>query len=146
MAHRGRDSADEALAAALARGLTVRDAAAAAGVSERTAHRRNADPEFRRQVVELRAGMVNAACGQLADNMAAAVRVLVELLAHEDANVRHKAAREILDRGVKLRESVEFDARLTALENPGEVNADDIMTLTIHETVVPSPGEVNAEP
>jgi hypothetical protein len=50
MAHRGRRNADEALALALASGQTLRDAAAAAAISERTAARRWADPGFRRRV------------------------------------------------------------------------------------------------
>jgi hypothetical protein len=45
VAHRGRKNADEALA--LASGKSVREAAAEAGVSKRTAHRRLADPGFR---------------------------------------------------------------------------------------------------
>jgi hypothetical protein len=49
VAHRGRESADDRLALALAAG-TIREAAAAAGVGERTATRRWAEPEFRRLV------------------------------------------------------------------------------------------------
>lgn len=45
---------DLLLQVALARGATVREAARMAGVSERTAHRRNADPDFRAEVDELR--------------------------------------------------------------------------------------------
>ena len=66
MAHRGRQNADETLAVALAAGQTVRDAARTAGVAERTAHRRWADPEFRRRVDELRGQMVDRAIGRLA--------------------------------------------------------------------------------
>ncbi len=64
MAGRGRHSADDRLAAGLARGLTIRDAAAAAKVSERTAHRRNKDPRFRERVSELRREMLSAAAGR----------------------------------------------------------------------------------
>ena len=45
---------DLLLQVALARGATVREAARVAGVSERTAHRRNSDPEFRDEVERLR--------------------------------------------------------------------------------------------
>lgn len=45
---------DLLLQVALARGATVREAARVAGISERTAHRRNSDPEFREEVDGLR--------------------------------------------------------------------------------------------
>ena len=45
---------DLQLQIALARGATVRDAAKAAGVAERTAHRRLSDPSFRAEVDRLR--------------------------------------------------------------------------------------------
>ena len=47
-------SGDLQLQVALARGATVRDAANAAGVAERTAHRRLSDPSFRAEVDRLR--------------------------------------------------------------------------------------------
>jgi hypothetical protein len=55
---------------ALAAGQTVRDVAAAAGVGERTATRRWADPDFRRRVAELRADMVSRATGKMGDGLA----------------------------------------------------------------------------
>ena len=47
-------SGDLQLQVALASGATVRDAANAAGVAERTAHRRLSDPSFRAEVDRLR--------------------------------------------------------------------------------------------
>lgn len=116
MAGRGRADADDALAAALAAGRTVRDAAAAAGVAERTAFRRLADAGFRGRVSELRAGMVSAACGRLADGMAAAADVLRGLLADDDPHVRHKAAVKLIELGVRMRDATEVEARLADLE------------------------------
>jgi HEAT repeat protein len=116
MADRGRHPADDALAAELAAGKTVRDAATAAGVGERTAFRRLTDPAFKARVSELRGAMVVAAAGRLADGMAAAADVLRELLTHDDPHVRHKAAVKILEVGVSLRSAVEFEGRLIALE------------------------------
>ncbi len=117
MAHRGRRNADEALALAVASGQTLRDAAAAAGIGERTATRRWADPAFRRRVGELRGDMVGAAAGRMADGMAEAADVLRALL--DDGTtpaVRLRAARSMLELGVNLRESVELEGRLAALE------------------------------
>jgi hypothetical protein len=50
----GRHGADDSLALALSTGQTMTDAARAPGVSERTARRRWAEPDFRRRVADLR--------------------------------------------------------------------------------------------
>jgi hypothetical protein len=116
VAHRGRRNADEALAVALASGQTLRDAAGTAGVSERTATRRWADPVFRRRVAELRGELVGRSLGCLADGMAEAAGVLRQLLSAQSESVRLGAARSLLELGVKLRESVEIEERLRAVE------------------------------
>jgi hypothetical protein len=116
VAHRGRQNADEALAVALAAGQSLRLAAQAAGVGERTATRRWADPGFRRRVNELRSELVQQSLGRLADGMVAAADKLRELLDAKSESVRLGAARALLEVGVRLRESVEFEERLTALE------------------------------
>jgi HEAT repeat protein len=104
------------LAVALASGQTLRDAALAVGVSERTASRRWADAEFRRRVAGLRGELVGRALGRMADGMAEAADVLRQLLAAKSESVRLGAARSLLELGVKLRESVELEERLRALE------------------------------
>jgi hypothetical protein len=105
------------LALALAAGLTVDAAAERAGVSVRTAHRRLADAAFRRRVGELRGHMVTRALGKLADGMTEAGDVLRALLGPDTPPaVRLGACRAMLELGVKLRESVELQERLAALE------------------------------
>jgi hypothetical protein len=116
MAGSGRRNADEALALALAAGQTLRESAAAAGVAERTATRRWADAAFRRRVSQLRADMVARALGKLADGMAEAGEVLRKRLAAESESVRLGACRAPLEHGVKLRETVDHEERLQALE------------------------------
>jgi hypothetical protein len=116
VAHRGRQSADEALALAVAAGSTLRDAAGAAGVSERTATRRWADPAFRRRVAELRSDMAGRAAGRLAAAMSEAADTLRGLLAARSDSVRLAAARALMELGVKLGESVELERRVAALE------------------------------
>lgn len=103
MAGRGRHSADDALAAELAAGKTVRDAATAAGVAERTAFRRLTDTKFKARVSELRGGMIATAAGRLADGMASAADVLLALLADSDPSVRHRAAVKVLELGIQVR-------------------------------------------
>ncbi len=120
MAEIGRRKGDAALALALASGATIRDAAAAAGVGERTATRRWADAAFRRQVAELRGDMVGRALGRMADGMSDAAAKLRELLTAESESVRLGAARALLELGTKLRESVDHEERLAALEQNQE--------------------------
>jgi len=115
MAHRGRRNADEALALAVASGQTLRDAAQQAGIGERTASRRWADPAFRRRVSELRGDMVRRSLRRMADGMTEAADVLRQLLAAQSESVRLGAARSLLELGGKLRESVELEEEIGEL-------------------------------
>ena len=117
MAEIGRRKGDDALLLALAAGKTVREAARAAGVGERSATRRLADPAFRRRVAELRADMVSRALGKMADGMSDAAETLRKLLKAKGESVRLGACRAMLEIGVKLREAVELENRLAALES-----------------------------
>jgi hypothetical protein len=117
MAENGRRKRDAELLLALAGGQTVRDAAHSAGIGERAATRRAADPAFCRRVAELRSGMVARAAGQLADGMAQAVATLRGLLRAESESVRLAAARSILEIGPRLRETAELEERLAAIES-----------------------------
>jgi HEAT repeat protein len=60
--------------------------------------------------------MVQRSLGRLADGMTEAADVLRQLLAAESEAVRLGAARSLLELGVKLREPVELEERLAALE------------------------------
>src|SRR5262245_36119276 len=117
MSPRGRSAADEALAAALAAGRTVADAADAADVSERTAYRRLADDAFRARVTQLRQEMVDRVVGSLAEASGRAVRTLRRLLgASTPAAVRRSAAASILAELTRIRSTVELEERLARLE------------------------------
>jgi hypothetical protein len=85
-------------------------------VSERTATRRWADAGFRRRVGELRADMVTGALGRLANGMSEAAGVLRQLLTAQSEPVRLGACRALLELALKLRDHVEFEHRLRALE------------------------------
>jgi hypothetical protein len=117
VAHRGRETADAALIAALAGGATVQDAAKAAGVSPRTAHRRLDDRAFKIRVQAARAELVEHAVGILAKASTAAAVTLAQLLDKNIApSTRLAAARAILELGSKLRETQELGDRIAALE------------------------------
>src|SRR4051812_1185343 len=89
---RSREVADDQLAALLATGLTVRDAAKRAGVAERTAWRRMEDAAFKARVAELRAALFADTLEQVNGGLNEAFRELRALTRHRDANVRKGAA------------------------------------------------------
>ncbi len=89
---------DDRLFRALVSGCHVENAAIAAGVSERTAYRRLADPVFRKQIDDARQSLRESILGRLADAGHDAIGVLMDL-AHgsEDEAIRLKAAKTLLD-------------------------------------------------
>ncbi len=105
---------DENLAAALATGVSIREAAEQCGMSERTAYRRRQAPEFMARVTKLRDDMISEALGRLADSMSEAAVALRDLLKTE--SIRLSAARSLLEFGIKVRDDVEIVARIQALE------------------------------
>jgi hypothetical protein len=116
MAGNGRKTGDEGLVIALAGGASVREAAEASGLSERTIYRRLEDPAFRQQVQDVRGEFVRQAVGRLAAASTEAVATLRALLNADGESARLGAARSILELGSKLRESLELEARIAALE------------------------------
>lgn len=114
-----REARDDRLAAAFAAGLTVADAAHRAGVGERTARRRMADPQFAARVDDLRADAarrINAGLDELADQALAALR---DLLAPDvEDRTRLAAARTVLEAGARHREQADLAERIAALERP----------------------------
>jgi hypothetical protein len=127
MPQKGKRNADHNLLLALACGASPENAARQAGVSESTAYRRLADPEFTRQLQAMRSDMVQRTAGALTAAATEAVRTLLDLL---KPNVSHAArlgaARSVLEIGVKMREMAELEGRLTALE--GRLAADETRT------------------
>jgi hypothetical protein len=117
---KGKDSRKkegETLVLALACGATVEAAARQCNVSDRTVYRRLKDPKFRTQVREARAEMVKRAAGMLTAAAGESVRTLLALQkAPTPPAVRLGAARAVLELGIKVREMVELEARIEALE------------------------------
>jgi hypothetical protein len=117
MPQRGRKNADQALLLALACGATLEAAAQKAGVSPATAYRRSKDPEFQRKLLAIRSDMVVRTSGMLS---AAGMESVKTLLALQNASIPHAvrlgAARAVLELGTKLRDSVDLEERIAALE------------------------------
>ena len=117
MAAGGRKNADDVLMLNLARGATVENAAQNAGVSERTAYRRQADPEFCQRLKKTRADMVERTAAALTTVSMEAVKTLHELQGFGmPPTVRLQAARSVIELGMKLRKETEFEERITVLE------------------------------
>jgi hypothetical protein len=118
MARRKRSEADKALLVALACGATVENAAQKAGVAVRTAYRRLADPRFRARLAQTRADVVQRIAGLLTGAGIGSVKTLVDLqndVAVTPA-VRRACARDVLEIGLRIRESADLKMRLAALE------------------------------
>ena len=125
VADSGSPLGGDSFALAIASGTSVREAAASAGVSERTAYRRLGDPAFRRRVSEIRASFLNQAVGLLSEAANEAVSTLKALLTARAESVRLSAARAILELGPKLREQAELEERVTALERVAAGESDE---------------------
>ena len=118
MAEFGSSAADELLAVALARGATFEEAAREAGLSERTAFRRNSDPKFRELVASIRRQVLDVAVGKLLGLAGQAVGGMAELMGEQyPAATRLAACRAVLEFSAKLREQVEFEGRLADVED-----------------------------
>jgi hypothetical protein len=116
-ARTGQQRGDAALVAALAAGATERAAAAQAGMSERSARRRMADPAFRALVHQAQTDVLGQAVATLTGASVKAASTLLGLLdASAPPTVRLGAARAILEFTGRLREEHLIEARLSAVE------------------------------
>ena len=129
MARNGKLKRDDALVLALARGLTIRQAAGEAGFGERTAHRRLADPEFRRRVSAVRGELMERAGGLLSDAAIKAVEALRKLLESDADTTRLAAARTILQQSVTLRTAAELEQRIARLEQKEGQHGNNSLTI-----------------
>jgi hypothetical protein len=108
----------EQAAVALASGRNESEAADACGGSSRTIRTWLATlPAFGKRIGELRAQMTSAALGRLAASMCRAADALDRLATSaESESVRLGAARAVLELGLKVKETVELEARISLLE------------------------------
>jgi hypothetical protein len=98
----------------------VGSAAEKAGVSEVTIYRWFKLPHFRAAYREARREVVEKAIAQLQQSSWAAATTLIRLLASGSDAVRLRAAQAILDQANRGIEQLDFEERLTALEQQAE--------------------------
>jgi hypothetical protein len=111
---------------ALAHGEPTSAAAKAAGVTARTVERWCNDAEFALEVRDTRTDLLNAAVGQLAAGAAEAVATLREAMRDpkQPGHVRVNASRALLDALLPLRESLDLEQRLAAIEAAQQEGGD----------------------
>ena len=105
------------LAASVAAGSSIRDAAQAAGCSESNAYTISRTPDFREQVAAIRNEAIASAVGVLSQAASKAAQTLVDLLSDEhEAKDRLAAARLILANLGPVSEIGELRERITKIE------------------------------
>jgi hypothetical protein len=109
----------QVLAAAVATGTAVKNAAAIAGCTESTAYSLSCTPEFKTLVNKLKSQAVEAAVGVLTSNASAASNALVRLLDSDDEKVVLAASSKLLSQLGPLQELSELRSRIDALETKG---------------------------
>ncbi len=108
------------LAALVAGGATVADAAMELSVAERTAYRWASLPEFKSRVSMMRSAVASAAVGRITSATTQAIDTLIELLASEhEAKTRIDAAKLILGNFGPITDAVELRTRVDELESRG---------------------------
>jgi type II secretory pathway component PulF len=121
-----RKKADIDLVLAVACGASPESAALKAGVSRRTVYRRLKDPAFCQQVKEMRSSLVARSTSMLTAAGLGAVKTLTTLQdSAESEAVRLRAAQAVISLGHKLRETVEYEERLRALEKQMEAQSQN---------------------
>src|ERR1700736_2279121 len=106
----------ESAIAALLTEPTIERAAARAEISTRTLKNWLALPDFQKAYQAARMRAFDHALARLQQSAGAAVDALGDLLMAGNDAIRLGAARSILELGVRLKESLEVEARLAALE------------------------------
>ena len=111
-----KSRADAVLAIYLSAGKSIREAAALAGVAERTVYRRLVQPEFRGKLAVLRGQMIDRLASRISGAGDEVFQKLHSLMEAESEPVRLGAVKTMLDQMIRLREAVEFESRLCQVE------------------------------
>jgi hypothetical protein len=107
----------DACAALLATGKSVRDCAAEVDAGVRTVYDWLEQDKFKKQVAIYQSRLIDEALGKLAEAATKAVQTLIGCLdSTEGENVKVRAALGILDQLVRLKDLTDIERRLSALE------------------------------
>jgi hypothetical protein len=112
---------DPVLITAFLQGKSIAAAAQVAGISERTAKRRVADPAFQRELAAARTRLLARAIGVLVDGaLGAAVQLRQLAQGAVQESIRLAAARSILEFSFRGLEALDLAERVAALEQATE--------------------------
>lgn len=128
MANFGRRKGADRFAVAMASGLSIREAADTANISERSAYRLLQDPAFQQRVSKLRADLIDQAAGRLADAVTDAAETLRKLLNSGNDAIRLGAAKAIIEAAFKSRELIDWERRLSGLEGRLDATCNETET------------------
>jgi hypothetical protein len=110
------EAALDVVVTALGRGRTQREAAALAGISERTVRRYLDNPEVRARLSKEREAVIQQGFGAVANHFADAVETVARLLRSDEQRVQLQAARTLMSVVSEVR-NVGYDQRLDVLED-----------------------------
>lgn len=108
---------DDAIAAIVAN-PTIKAAAAACGVTEKTMHAWLNEPEFAKNVRKAQEEITRESIGRVMNTIGTALDVLVEVATNKEGNpgTRVSAAKALLDQSLRVYELETVQRRLDALE------------------------------
>jgi len=118
---------DPVLQLARARGLTLEQAAKLAGCSIDTACRRERDSGYLAGIEQIRERMIGEGVNLLAASFVKAVNKVLEIMEGEDVPhaVQLKAAQQVIDSLLKVREHVTLSSRMAAIAEKLGIGAGD---------------------
>lgn len=132
---------DEQLLVGLASGLSIREASEKAGLSDRTARRRLAEPGFAERLSDLRMSWVRDAMGHLCSIAGKAARTLEALLDGKSEATRLSAARAIVEMAVRVLDYDDLSRRINELETEAGIETESV----VPRLITFSPGEAEGE-
>jgi hypothetical protein len=105
------------LAVAVAAGQSANKAASAAGIKPSTARKWAREPAFRRMVGAYQTRAIRRALAIMVRGAVRAAAKLYELAKHDDPKIALAASRAILELGPRLRDDLDREQRLIAIED-----------------------------
>ena len=112
----GEKVSREAAVTALIAQPTIKGAAGACGVSEKTLHAWLKEPDFAGQVRAAQAEITRATMGRVLSTVGTAIDTLAEVMAYKGAGPRVAAAKALLEHSLKVYELEAVQQRLDEME------------------------------
>ena len=117
-------TSNEQIIAALLQHGTIKEAAAAAGISPRTVYNKFADAEFMAEYAAAKADILRKATVDLNGRLSAAIDTIAEIMADTTANpaTRLQAAQTIINSAAKLAERLTEAEKKSVVEDEPFIN------------------------